>query len=607
MTKLRKSLALIIAVISFITALVPSAFAKDFAPKFDATNLGVQTQYAYSENNVSWIRKLVVKEDLLSVEGIATEAVLHPVTTYPYTTDAEHFKAEVEESTKQYTLDEESQKAAYYYVLQQIGALTVFSEPTTSDQTKADWLRSNGIIITAEDEADADKVLMISALYAMMRNDLYYVYTGNHYEIPEGTPLEEALVQYIIALSGQDNSLTTFMIKFFGKTSIGSFEDYIYYTSLMALYTNGYVSISEISKITRAEVFRRVAIMTIRTYGLAIDAENATHEELQQKYLTAMLGTQYKVSLDPSSLVKADGNQSIAYYILQRMAREDSNITISNKKYNYKECFNIVLKKTKRFNLENEFYSDIYEYDVYLENNRSSININPTPLTGTATVTINNKAVTSGQYADIPIENVEVQTVNVVCNYKINDNETSTSTYKINIHQGVEPPKDSNLTNIIPTYGTPDIEITGPSGTPIYSAVNQAGANFLSNVLTLNDKGQLVDQNGNVVSDGNYQTLPEGYKYVIGDDGIIQVVFAEDETVPQDENEADKKADEARKTIIIISLALCIFFLLALIVTLILMKKKGKKSKQEQMKARKDKEKAKKAKQEAKADKKKNK
>ncbi len=607
MKKLQKSLALIITVVLFFTAIVPSASAKEFAPKFDTANLGVQTQYAYSESDVSWIRKLTVKEDLLSVEGIATEAVLHPVTNYPYTTDAEHFKAEVEESTKQYTLDEESQKAAYYYVLQQIGALTVFTEPTTSDQTKAEWLRSNGIIITPEDETDADKVLMISALYAMMRNDLYYVYTGNHYEIPQGTPLEEALVQYIIALSGQDNSLTSFMIKFFGQNSIGSFTDYIYYTSLMALYTNGYVSINEIKDITREEVFRRVAIMTIRTYGLSIDAEKATHEELQQKYLTAMLGTQYKVSLDPSSLAKANGNQSIAYYILQRMAREDANITISNKKYNYKECFNIVLKKTKRFNLANEFYSDIYEYDVYLDNNRSSININPTPLTGTATVMINNKAVTSGQYADIPIQNVAIQTINVICSYKINDKETASSTYKLNIHQGVEPPKDSNLTNIIPTYGTPDIEITGPSGTPIYSAVNQAAMNLLGNALTLNDKGQLVDQNGNVISDGNYQALPEGYKYVIGDDGIIQVVFAEEETVPSDENEASKKAADAKKIVVIISLALCIFFLLALIITLILMKKKGKKSKQEQMKARKDKERAKRAKQEAKADKKKKK
>ena len=37
------------------------------------------------------------------------------------------------------------------------------------------------------------------------------------------------------------------------------------------------------------------------------------------------------------------------------------------------ECFKIVLQKTQRFNLEDEFYSDIFEYDIYLENIRKNI------------------------------------------------------------------------------------------------------------------------------------------------------------------------------------------------------------------------------------------
>ena len=136
MKKSAKVLSFFLTVVLLITTLSTSAFAKDFAPKFDISNPGIQTQYIYSENNVSWIRKLVVKEDMLSPEGIATEAVLHPVTDYPYTTDAPHFKAEVEECTKTYTLDEDSQRAAYLYLIKQVGALSLISEPTVSDQTK---------------------------------------------------------------------------------------------------------------------------------------------------------------------------------------------------------------------------------------------------------------------------------------------------------------------------------------------------------------------------------------------------------------------------------------------------------------------------------------
>ena len=617
MKKSAKLLSFFLTVVLLITTLSTSAFAKDFAPKFDISNPGIQTQYIYSENNVSWIRKLVVKEDMLSPEGIATEAVLHPVTDYPYTTDAPHFKAEVEECTKTYTLDEDSQRAAYLYLIKQVGALSLISEPTVSDQTKADWLRSQGIVITEEDEQDPEKVLMISALYAMMRNDLYYVYTGEHLTIPQGTSLEQAIVIYLASLSGQGSMLASFIYKFFGHSSFGNLEDYMYYTSLMALYTNGYVNATEIPQLPRNEVYRRVAIMTIRGYGLAIDSEKATHEELQQKYLTAMLGTHYKVSLDPESLAKASNNQSIAYYILQRMAYEDAKLTISQTKYSFENCFKTVLQKTDRFDLKKEFYSDVYEYNVYLESNRSNISVNPTPLTAASVVTINGKPVIGGEYAKVEIKNVEHQVLNIVSRYTVNG-KTTTSLYKLNVYQGTTPPPSSNITGIVPTYKNPSNSTTGngsngnnptvnvnltlPNMLPYVSQINGAATNLVGKILSLNDKGQLVDQQGNVISQATYETLPEGYKYVLGDDGIITVVLIDDTTSVSENDSSDEgsKTEKTRKIIIIVSSFMCIALVFALILTLVLTKKnRNKKTSDSKTKARKAKEKAKKAKLEA--------
>lgn len=617
MKKSAKILSFFLTVVLLITTLSTSAFAKDFAPKFDISNPGIQTQYIYSENNVSWIRKLVVKEDMLSPEGIATEAVLHPVTDYPYTTDAPHFKAEVEECTKTYTLDEDSQRAAYLYLIKQVGALSLISEPTVSDQTKADWLRSQGIVITKEEEQDPEKVLMISALYAMMRNDLYYVYTGEHLTIPKGTSLEQAIVIYLASLSGQGSMLASFIYKFFGHSSFGNLEDYMYYTSLMALYTNGYVNATEIPQLSRNEVYRRVAIMTIRGYGLAIDSEKATHEELQQKYLTAMLGTHYKVSLDPESLAKASNNQSIAYYILQRMAYEDAKLTISQTKYSFENCFKTVLQKTDRFDLKKEFYSDVYEYNVYLESNRSNISVNPTPLTAASVVTINGKPVIGGEYAKVEIKNVEHQVLNIVSRYTVNG-KTTTSLYKLNVYQGTTPPPSSNITGIVPTYKNPSNSTTGngsngnnptvnvnltlPNMLPYVSQINGAATNLVGKILSLNDKGQLVDQQGNVISQATYETLPEGYKYVLGDDGIIKVVLIDDTTSVSENDSSDEgsKTEKTRKIIIIVSSLMCIALVFALILTLVLTKKnRNKKTSDSKTKARKAKEKAKKAKLEA--------
>ena len=344
------------------------------------------------------------------------------------------------------------------------------------------------------------------------------------------------------------------------------------------------------------------------------DSENATQEELTQKYLTAMLGTQYDVKLDPESLIKAQKEQGIAYYVLQRMANQDANVTISHKRYSYEECFDIVLKKTDRFDLAKEFFSDIYEYDIYLNARRENISVNPTPIQATTTIEINGKSVTAGKYAVVELLDQAKQTITIVTSYIVNDQKMS-STYKLNIHQGTEEPEDSNLTGIIATLttvtendGTTQVVVNTPSlpaAAPIVSNFNNAALNVVGNILSVNDKGQLVDQNGNIISQGNYEQLPEGYKYVVGDDGIIQVVFAgtttQDSTSPGTADAADE--EEVKRLIIIIALALCVILFIALIAVLIVTNKKNR-NKSDVVRARRAKEKAKKAKREARQSKK---
>lgn len=623
MKKTHKLVALLLTIIISFSSVCASVFAKDFAPVFDINNPGIRTQYIYSENKVSWLRKLVVKEDMLSSEGIITEETLYPVTDYPYTTDAPNFKEEVGECIKTYTLDEDSQRAAYLYLLETVGALTIISEPNVSDETKADWLRKQGIIITEEDEKDPDKLLMISALYAMMRNDLYYVYKGEHLTIPKGTPLEEAVVIYLSALSGQNTLLSKFISKFFGSGSLGNLEDYMYYTSLMALYTNGYVSATEVTRISREEVYKRVAIMTIRNYGISIDSEKASTEEIRHKYLTAMLGTHFKVKLDPESLEKSKFKNTIPFYVLQRMAYEDVNLTISQTKYSYEECFEKVLVNTDRFDLENEFFADIYEYNVYLDNNRTKIYVSPTPVNAASVVTINGTIVPSGSYAEIALKNVEHQIINLVSKYTVNG-KTTTSSYKLNIFQGTKPPADSDLTGIIPTYGpgtTKPNEGTGSGGSSgsqgtgngagagvgnngltatlpnlgnVISGFNGSATNLLGQIFTFNDKGQLVDQQGNILSPNVLETLPVGYTYVKGEDGSIKIVLIDDTTTEPTTDTANKKAEEdpTRKTIVIVSLVACIALIIALIATMVLTKKNKGMSKKEKERAKKTKKEA---------------
>ena len=610
MRKSSGALAFVITVIIAISAICPSAFARDFAPTIDTSNIGVNTQYKYDEVDPSWLRQLTIKEDMLSTSGLINEEILHPVTSYPYTCDAPHFKAEVEEYIEIYTLDDNSQKAAYLYLLQQIGALGVVAEPETSDEDKIEWLRNQGIIIPKEDVEDPEKKVMILSLYALMKNDVGYVLTGKTIKVPEGTHYEEAIVLYLMELSGNSSQLTDFVLKFFGKASIGNLEDYIYYTSLMSLYVQGYVSPLEIPSLTRNEVYRRVAIMTIRTAGIAIDSKTATTEEIRHKYLSAMLGSQYSVTIDPSAFKKALDKNTAPYYILQRMAYEDSKVTISATKYSYEECFKIVLQKTQRFDLEDEFYSDIFEYDIYLENIRKNISVNCNPINKTGTtISINGVDVTSGSYAIVELAGKAKETITIICQ-NTTKKKTNQTVYKVNVHQGVTEAPDSDLTGLIPTLGVTSNSSNNNQGnsnslhtpalTDAFGNINNAASGMANTILSLNDKGQLVDQYGNIVSDSVYETLPMGYSYVLNDDGIISVVLTDQKTTePTTDNSSDKlNKEDATKIVIIVSSVCLALLLIAIIVIAVVANKKRHMTESEKMRARKAKEKRKREKKE---------
>ena len=611
MKRFSKAISSVIAVIIALAVVCPSAFAREFAPVIDTSNIGVNTQYKYDVADPSWLRQLTIKEDMLSSSGLINEEILHPVTSYPYTSDPAHFKAQVEEYIEIYTLDEDSRRAAYIYLLEQVGALGVIAEPDTTQEERLEWLRNQGIIITKEDEKDTEKMLMASALYALLKNDFYYVIKGERLNIPEGTTLEEATVLCLMGLSGDSADLTDFVLKFFGSASIGNLDDYVYYTSLMALYTQGYVSPFEIPTLSRNEVYRRVAIMTIRTAGIAIDSETATTAEIQHKYLAAMIGTQYSVTIDPAAFKKALNEGKAPYYILQRMAYEDSKVTISATRHTYEECFKIVLQKTQRFNLEDEFYSDIFEYDIYLENIRKNISVNTNPINKSGTtISINGVDVTAGSYALVELAGKAKETITIICKNTANK-KTSQTVYKVNVHQGVTEAPDSDLTGLIPTLAVTNDDgatntpngsngLQGPAFTDAMGNLNNAATPMFNTILSLNDKGQLVDQYGNIVSDSTYETLPAEYNYIINEDGIISVVLADKKTTePTTEEVSDKLGeDDVRKIVIIVSLACFIFLLIAIIVVAIASKKKKHLTDAEKMRARKEKEKRKKEKRE---------
>jgi hypothetical protein len=305
-----------------------------------------------------------------------------------------------------------------------------------------------------------------------------------------------------------------------------------------------------------------MAIMTIENAGLAVDANNATTEEIQTKYMAAMLGTQYDVTLDPDSVFRANRNNTIPFYIIQRMAHEDKNLAISQTKYSYEQAFDMDLKKTNRFDLEKQFYSDIYEYNVYLDYYRDVIYLNPTPLTpADATVKLNNKKIQHSHYETIKLNSNEKQTITVSATCK----SGHTSTYKINIFQGLGEADDSeNITGIVSNFGAEitDIFVSTTSVAPSYDYLNPE-INLNNGIvqpqpqaqtpelLYVNEYGQLVDSKGNVISNSVSESLPAGYGYILDEFGNVTIGKLDEVTTTEPPLQEEQMSTEAIKTIVI--------------------------------------------------------
>ena len=70
-------------------------------------------------------------------------------------------------------------------------------------------------------------------------------------------------------------------------------------------------------------------------------------------------------------------------------------------------------------------------------------------------------------------------------------------------------------------------------------------------VLHINEQGQLVDSQGNIISDSVKETLPEGYGYILNANGVVTIGKLNEVTTTLEATEQPKIDKEQIKTIVI--------------------------------------------------------
>ncbi len=430
--KLKKLTAVFMTVVMLFTVLScgMSAYALVMA----------ETQYTYDSPNLSWLKDLIVKEDMKSVDGMSQRNTLVAKAQYPYSETPETFKEEVATYQALYTLDENMANVLYLYMLELTMSFADATDKSYSDEFIREYLESLGIVYPSEDSQETR--IIARALFSIATKDENFV-------VKRGTGLYQAFTSYISQILGVNLDM---ILRFDKDADMSDLKEYVLAAGKYMLYSAGY----NITKDTpEEEVYRLIAIMTIRAQGISIDSSTATFEEIKNKYLCAIMCRIYGVSIDTNGFDNAVKNNNLAFYLLQLIGKENG-VTVRDS-VSYETAFDIVSKNTTFFNLEEgEFYADIYEYDVQLKYKRDTIWLYPQTIGVTSEsegtkvdVFINDNDVRENYYVDVAIDK-EAEMVPVIITVEYTDKTGAkiSSSYKLNIFQGkTEAVQDSTVSD----------------------------------------------------------------------------------------------------------------------------------------------------------------
>lgn len=404
------------------------------APVADAVILTFETQNSYAAPDSAWLTDVVINEDTATVAGLVQRAHFSPVPAYKYSETPESFKKDISYYITVYSLNDGMQKAGYVYLFDLLNKNSNIIAANVSDAAVRDYLEGIGIVYPSD--VGTDELVMARALYTAMITGAYAGVS------PDGKSLDEMIIGYVSAFSGIDAAS---LKKWMPQNSVLSLDEYILAASKLALWTNGYDVTADTDS---NEVFRLIAVMSLEKMGISTD-KNASSEELKAAYTAALLGVRYGVSLNRDKLSSAlkKGDEAVAFYVLQMLGQQ-AGLSIRSDNCSYDDAFYIVAENTDAFVLEDdEFYADIYEYNVYLTAKRSSVWLMPKSYSGSnkssiVEITADGDTLRDNYYNEIKLNSsLEVQTVKIKVSCTANG-KTSVRTYTFNFYQSDnEPPK----------------------------------------------------------------------------------------------------------------------------------------------------------------------
>lgn len=398
-----------------------------------------------SEENPAWLSDIYVRES-------STDFVKNPMVPRSegiYSRTLGGFRKEVAELKNLATMTADDLGNAYINVITQIYELIDQTGIFDEYDVMKSYLQTEHKIVFPDDDSAVNKTY-VAVAYACLKYDLLYPVLGIHFDVPEGTSINRTVVLIAAALMG--DTVTA---------DIETIEEYAILNIKRTLIENGY----QVSENADAdEIYSLYKIMMAEKQGYKIanqDVANYTQKDkdyLTGAYTAALIKMTYDVAPTPEEafvVVTSSDKDAMPALILGLMIESKGESTLNDN--TLEDLFNHACR-LGFFDLDNEFYSDIYEYDVYLEYNCKSIWITPfafatelgSDKTQYAKITINGTAVKSGGSHNFAITG-DLTVAKIAVNYD-DGNVKNSATYTLYIHNGKEAlPEDPTLP--LPPFG----------------------------------------------------------------------------------------------------------------------------------------------------------
>ena len=310
-------------------------------------------RFASSQPTMAWLDTLIIRDNANSF----TTAKIVPRAEYPYSQTYDQFLTEVDRYTKLNDLNEENVGQAYDEVLTLFYYTATAMGMTDDLPTMTEYLEAYGIVLPQE--LTPQDTPAVAVVYAALRYNAVYTLYGKEVTLPKGITLEAAQIIILSELTG------VFLPS--GVTTINGFA-----VQAVKTHVQEFPELPLSENPSNAEIFHWSKVLTAAAQSYKVpltpyeETNGAQKDYVDYAYYASILNTAYDVTINPVRLSDADksGKENAVQTLILKTMLDEKNVPYSDS-VSTEELFDMACL-AGCFDLDEEFFSDIFNYDLFV-------------------------------------------------------------------------------------------------------------------------------------------------------------------------------------------------------------------------------------------------